>query len=160
MMMEKATFAAGCFWHVEEAFRNTKGVVNTLVGYTGGVTKAPTYKDVCSGRTHHAEAVLVEFDPAQISYDDLLQTFWQIHDPTQLNRQGPDHGEQYRSAIFFHSESQRLLAEASKGRLQASDQFKNREVVTEIEPAGEFYTAEDYHQRYFEKRGMKGCRYC
>ena len=159
-MVEKATFAAGCFWHVEIAFRNTKGVVNTLVGYTGGVTRSPTYKDVCSGKTHHAEAVLVEFDPTQISYDDLLQAFWQIHDPTQLNRQGPDHGEQYRSAIFFHTESQRESAEASKRRLQASDQFKNREVVTKIEPAGEFYTAEDYHQRYFEKRGMKGCRYC
>jgi peptide-methionine (S)-S-oxide reductase len=159
-MVEKATFAAGCFWHVEIAFRNTKGVVNTLVGYTGGVTRSPTYKDVCSGKTHHAEAVLVEFDPTQISYDDLLQAFWQIHDPTQLNRQGPDHGEQYRSAIFFHTESQRESAEASKRRLQASGQFKNREVVTKIEPAGEFYTAEDYHQRYFEKRGMKGCRYC
>ncbi len=159
-MTEKATFAAGCFWHVEEAFRNVKGVMNTQVGYTGGVTKSPTYKEVCSGKTHHAEAVLVEFDPVQVSYDDLLEEFWRIHDPTQLNRQGPDYGEQYRSAIFYHNESQRVSAENSKNRIQASDRFKNREVVTDIKPAGEFFTAEDYHQRYFEKRGMKGCKYC
>lgn len=159
-MTEKATFAAGCFWHVEEAFRNTKGVVSTEVGYTGGVTKAPTYREVCSGRTHHAEAVRVEFDPGQVSYDNLLEVFWRIHDPTQLNRQGPDYGEQYRSAIFYHSESQKEFAENSKRRLQASDQFKNREVVTEIKPASEFFAAEDYHQKYFEKRGMKGCKYC
>ena len=159
-MTEKATFAAGCFWHIEEAFRNLNGVVNTTVGYTGGVTKDPTYKEVCSGRTHHAEAVLVEFDPQRTSYEDLLDAFWKMHDPTQLNRQGPDYGEQYRSVIFYHSEVQRIEAESSKARLQASEQFKNRRVVTEVAPADQFYPAEEYHQRYLDKRGMKGCRYC
>ena len=159
-MIERATFAAGCFWHVEEAFKNITGVVRTTVGYTGGVTTNPTYKDVCSGRTHHAEAVLVEYDSDRISYDGLLDTFLKLHDPTQLNRQGPDSGEQYRSAIFYHTEAQRASAKASMQRLQASEQFKNRKVVTEIGPAVEFFPAEDYHQRYFEKRGMKGCRYC
>ncbi|OGS57039.1 MAG: peptide-methionine (S)-S-oxide reductase [Euryarchaeota archaeon RBG_19FT_COMBO_56_21] len=159
-MTGRATFAAGCFWHVEEAFRSLKGVTTTTVGYTGGVMRDPTYKDVCSGRTHHAEAVLVEYDPGQITYEDLLQAFWGLHDPSQLNRQGPDIGEQYRSAIFYHTEAQRASAEASKGRLQANEQFKNRRVVTEIMPAAEFFPAEEYHQLYFEKRGMKGCRYC
>src|SRR4030042_4095445 len=113
-MTEKATFAAGCFWHVEEAVRNIPGVVSTTVGYTGGVTLNPTYKDVCSGRTHHMEAILVEYDPERVSYDGLLDAFWNLHDPTQLNRQGPDYGEQYRSAIFYHTDAQRASAEASK----------------------------------------------
>jgi len=159
-MTERATFAAGCFWHVEEAFRDLKGVVGTTVGYTGGVTRGPTYKDVCSGRTHHAEAVLVEFDPGQTTYGELLESFWGLHDPSQLNRQGPDVGEQYRSAIFYHTEAQRASAEASKEQLQASEHFKNKRVVTQIRPAEEFFPAEEYHQKYFEKRGMKGCRYC
>src|SRR4030042_1684145 len=159
-MTEGATFAAGCFWHVEEALRSLKGVVSTIVGYTGGVTEDPTYKDVCSGRTHHAEAVLVEYDPDLTTYDELLQAFWGLHDPSQLNKQGPDVGEQYRSAVFYHNEAQRASAEASKERLQASEHFKNRKVVTEIRPAEGFFPAEEYHRRYFEKRGMKGCKYC
>jgi peptide-methionine (S)-S-oxide reductase len=160
VMTERATFAAGCFWHVEEAFRNLSGVVNTTVGYTGGTTEKPTYKDVCSGRTHHAEAVLVEFEPSEISYEGLLQAFWGLHDPTQLNRQGPDVGDQYRSAVFYHNEAQRASAEASKKALQDSVRFNNRRVVTEIRPAEAFYPAEEYHQRYFEKRGLVGCKYC
>lgn len=159
-MTEKATFAAGCFWHVEEAFRNVKGVVNTTVGFTGGTAESPTYKEVCTGRTHHAEAVLVEYDPGQISYDKLLDVFWELHDPTQLNRQGPDVGEQYRSAIFYYNKNQKDAAIASKERLQASNRMQGKRIMTEILPAGEFYKAEEYHQRYFEKRGMLGCKYC
>jgi peptide-methionine (S)-S-oxide reductase len=154
--MAKATFAAGCFWGVEEAFRRTKGVVSTTVGYTGGTMKNPSYEDVCSGRTGHAEAVQVEFDPTQVSYQELLTVFWKSHDPTTLNRQGPDVGAQYRSAIFFHDLNQEAAARSSKGALENAGAFK-RPIVTEITPASEFYRAEDYHQQYFEKRGIKSC---
>jgi peptide-methionine (S)-S-oxide reductase len=151
--MAKATFAAGCFWGVESAFRQVPGVIATAVGYTGGQTKNPTYKDVCSGRTGHAEALLVEYDPAQVSYEQLLDVFWEIHDPTQLNRQGPDHGSQYRTAIFVHDAEQERAAKAAKERLAQSGKYR-KPIVTEIVPAGEFYMAEDYHQQYFEKRGI------
>lgn len=154
--MEKATFAAGCFWGVEAAFRQLKGVKATSVGYTGGQTKNPTYEQVCSDRTGHAEAVEVEYDPAQVTYDDLLKTFWENHDPTQVNRQGPDYGSQYRSAIFYHSPEQQAAATASKERLAASGQLK-RPIATQIVPADIFYPAEDYHQQYLEKRGMASC---
>ncbi|HEU4390165.1 MAG TPA: peptide-methionine (S)-S-oxide reductase MsrA [Blastocatellia bacterium] len=152
MATEKATFAAGCFWGVESAFRKVEGVTSTQVGYTGGHTENPTYKDVCSDQTGHAEAVLVEFDPAAVSYDRLLEVFWEIHDPTTLNRQGPDIGEQYRSAIFFHSPEQEQSAGASKKKLEDSGRLR-KPVVTEITPASEFNRAEEYHQCYFEKRG-------
>ena len=151
--MEKATFAAGCFWGVEAAFRKVKGVVSTTVGYTGGNTKNPTYKEVCTDRTGHAEAVLVEYDPSQISYEDLLKVFWEVHDPTQLNRQGPDVGTQYRSAIFYDSSEQQAAATASKERLEKSGRYK-RSIVTEIIPASEFWRAEEYHQQYFVKCGI------
>jgi len=154
--MAKATFAAGCFWGVEEAFRNVKGVTSTTVGYTGGTMKNPSYEDVCDGETGHAEAVEVEFNPAQVSYADLLAIFWKIHDPTTLNRQGPDVGAQYRSAIFFHDSDQETAARASKEALQKAGRFK-RPIVTEITAASEFCRAEDYHQQYFEKRGIKSC---
>lgn len=153
MATEIATFAAGCFWGVEAAFRRVKGVTSTMVGYTGGHLKNPTYEDVCSGTTGHAEAVQVEFDPSQLSYDDLLGVFWDNHDPTTLNRQGPDFGEQYRSAIFFHDAVQQQKAQASKTGLEKSGRFK-RPIVTEITPASEFYRAEEYHQQYFAKRGL------
>jgi peptide-methionine (S)-S-oxide reductase len=152
--MEKATFGAGCFWGVEAAFRQLKGVVSTAVGYSGGEYPNPTYKDVCSGKTGHAEVVEVEYDPAQVSYDDLLKVFWDNHDPTTLNRQGPDVGAQYRSAIFFHTPEQEAAAKASKEKMQAG--YKNK-IVTEITPASEFYRAEDYHQQYLEKRGLAHC---
>jgi peptide-methionine (S)-S-oxide reductase len=151
--MAKATFAAGCFWGVESAFRQVPGVIATAVGYTGGHTKNPTYKEVCSDRTGHAEAVLVEYDPAQVSYEQLLDVFWDIHDPTQLNRQGPDYGSQYRTAIFVHDAEQERAAKASKEGLTQSGKFR-KPIVTEIVPAAEFYMAEDYHQQYFEKRGI------
>jgi peptide-methionine (S)-S-oxide reductase len=154
--MEKAMFAAGCFWGVEEAFRTTPGVVATTVGYSGGKTEDPTYKDVCSGRTGHAEVVLVEFDPALISFKDLLDIFWANHDPTTLNRQGPDVGEQYRSAVFFFDEEQEKVARDSKDKLQNSGKL-NKPVVTEITPASAFYAAEEYHQKYLAKRGVKMC---
>jgi peptide-methionine (S)-S-oxide reductase len=154
--MAKATFAAGCFWGVEDAFRQMKGVISTTVGYTGGTTENPTYKDVCGGRTGHAEAVEVEFDPAQVTYPQLLKVFWESHDPTTLNRQGPDVGTQYRSAIFFHDAVQEAAARASKESLEKGGAFK-RPIVTEITPASEFYRAEDYHQQYFEKQGIKAC---
>ncbi len=153
-MSKKATFAAGCFWGVEAAFRETPGVLRTTVGYTGGFTKNPTYEQVCSHTTGHAEAVEVEFDPDQISYEKLLDVFFGIHDPTQLNRQGPDIGDQYRSAIFVHDDEQAAEAAASKDE-HAKD-FA-RPIVTEITPASTFYPAEDYHQRYLEKRGMASC---
>jgi peptide-methionine (S)-S-oxide reductase len=156
--MAKATFAAGCFWGVEEAFRQMKGVTATTVGYIGGTTKDPTYKDVCTDRTGHAEAVEVEFDPQQVSYQQLLDLFWRMHDPTTLNRQGPDVGTQYRSAIFFHDAEQEAAAQASKARMEKSGKFK-RPVVTEIHPATEFYRAEEYHQQYLEKRGAKSCHF-
>ena len=151
--MEKATFAAGCFWGIEAAFRKVKGVVSTAVGYTGGHTKNPTYKEVCTDRTGHAEAVLVEYDPSQISYEDLLKLFWEIHDPTQLNRQGPDIGAQYRSAIFYHTPEQQAAAIASKEKLEKSGRYK-RPIVTEITPASEFWRAEEHHQQYFQKCGI------
>jgi peptide-methionine (S)-S-oxide reductase len=149
-----ATFAAGCFWGIEASFRETEGVVETSVGYTGGNTSAPSYEQVCSGATGHAESVDVWFDPAVISYDELLELFWSIHDPTSLNRQGWDFGSQYRSAIFFHDAEQEREAMASRDRHQQS---LTRPIVTEIVPASEFYSAEDYHQRYFEKHGGAVC---
>jgi peptide-methionine (S)-S-oxide reductase len=152
--MEKALFGAGCFWGVEAAFRRVKGVLATAVGYSGGHLPNATYKDVCSGKTGHAEVVEIEYDPAQVSYDDLLNVFWENHDPTTMNRQGPDVGSQYRSAIFFHSPEQETAAKASKERVQS--RFKNK-IVTEITPATEFYPAEDYHQQYLEKRGLAQC---
>jgi peptide-methionine (S)-S-oxide reductase len=151
---EKATFAGGCFWGVEAEFRRIEGVTATTVGYTGGSTPNPSYKQVCTGRTGHAEAVQVEFDPSQVSYEDLLDAFWRMHDPTQLNRQGPDVGTQYRSGIFFHGPEQEAAAAASKERAQGH--FR-RPIATEITPASEFYPAEEYHQRYFEKKGLASC---
>ena len=154
--VEKATFGAGCFWGVEATFRQVPGVVATAVGYAGGSTKNPTYKDVCSDKTGHAEVVEVQFDPSHVSYDTLLNIFWENHDPTTKNRQGPDWGSQYRSAIFFHSREQENVAKASKERLLASGKW-SRPIVTEITPATEFYPAEDYHQQYLEKRGLASC---
>lgn len=154
--MEKATFAAGCFWGVEAAFAKVPGVTETAVGYSGGKFPHPTYKEVCSGRTGHAEVVQVMFDPAKVSYEQLLDIFWSEHDPTTLNRQGPDVGEQYRSAIFFHSAEQEKVARASKERLDKSGRF-SRPVVTEITAASVFYRAEEYHQKYLEKRGQAFC---
>lgn len=151
--MEKATFAAGCFWGVEAAFRRVAGVLSTSVGYLGGSFKNPTYEDVCSGKTGHAEVVEVEYDPSKVSYEELLEVFWSCHDPTTLNRQGPDRGPQYRSALFFHDPEQEALAVASKGKAQSSGRYK-RPIVTEITAASEFYLAEDYHQRYLEKCGL------
>jgi len=154
--MEKATFGAGCFWGVEEAFRKIKGVKDTAVGYTGGSLENPTYKDVCTNESGHAEAVEVIFDPAEVSYDELLDVFWSNHNPTTLNRQGPDWGTQYRSAIFFHSPEQEAAARASKEKLEKSGRY-NRPIVTQIVPASVFYRAEEYHQRYLEKRGVSSC---
>ena len=150
---EVAIFAAGCFWGVEAAFRQVKGVLSTRVGYTGGRTPDPSYEEVCTGRTGHAEAVEIVFDPALVTYLDLLDLFWSIHDPTQLNRQGPDIGTNYRSAIFYHHEEQRELAMESKRKLQESGRFGKRPIVTEIVAASTFYPAEEYHQQYFEKHG-------
>ena len=150
--MAQATFAAGCFWGVEEAFRTLPGVTKTTVGYTGGTVESPTYERVCSGRTGHAESVLVEYDPARVTYEQLLDVFWNEHDPTTLNRQGPDVGTQYRSAIFFHDAAQQAAAIASKERLERSGRFR-RPIVTEIVPASTFYPAEEYHQQYFSKQG-------
>ena len=158
MMTEKATFAAGCFWGVEETFRQLKGVKSTTVGYTGGHTENPTYKEVCTDTTGHAEAVEVEFDPAQVSYGDLLEVFWSNHDPTQLNRQGPDFGKQYRSAIFFHTPEQEKLARESKERLTAEHRF-SRPIMTQIVAATTFYPAEEYHQQYLAKRGQRVCHF-
>jgi len=152
---QKAVFGAGCFWGVEAAFRNTDGVTATRVGYSGGAKENPTYKEVCSGRTGHAEVVEVTYDPSKVSYEQLLDVFWNEHDPTQLNRQGPDIGAQYRSAIFNLTEEQRIAAEASKAAQQAKH---SRPVVTEITPASTFWEAEDYHQQYLEKRGLATCR--
>ena len=153
---QRATFGAGCFWGVEAAFREVKGVVNVTVGYLGGTMKNPTYRDVCTGRTGHAEVVEVEYDPAQVSYEDLLNVFWTNHDPTTLNRQGPDVGTQYRSAIFYHTEEQHETAERSRQQMQQSERFK-RPIVTEITPASTFYRAEEYHQQYLAKRGLASC---
>lgn len=149
--MEKATFAAGCFWGVEETFRHVKGVTATQVGYTGGALEHPTYEDVCTDRTGHAEVVEVTYDPSVVSYEELLEVFWTCHDPTQLNRQGPDVGTQYRSAIFYHTREQRQAAEASKKRLEESGRHA-QPIVTEVAPAGTFWRAEEYHQQYLDKR--------
>lgn len=156
MAVETAIFGAGCFWGVEEAFRRLPGVRTTEVGYAGGRLENPTYRQVCSGSTGHAEVVRVEYDPAEVSYDDLLQLFWRCHDPTQLNRQGPDHGEQYRSVIFYTSPEQKRMAEESRQALQESGRCRNP-VVTAIEPAGAYYRAEEYHQQYIA-RGAGRCR--
>ena len=154
--MEKATFGAGCFWGVEAAFREMKGVHDAAVGYMGGTMDTPTYRDVCTGRTGHAEVVQVEYDPEQASYEDLLAVFWANHDPTTLNRQGPDVGTQYRSVIFYHTPEQKAAAEASKAQMDASGKFK-RPIVTEIVPASDFWRAEEYHQQYLAKRGLARC---
>lgn len=154
--MEKAIFGAGCFWGVEEVFRRTPGVVSTTVGYSGGTLKNPTYKDVCSGKTGHAEVVEVEYDPAKVSYDTLLNVFFAKHDPTSVNRQGPDFGYQYRSVIFYTTPEQHAQALAAKEKLAASGKYK-APIATAIEPAHEFYRAEDYHQQYLEKNGLKEC---
>jgi peptide-methionine (S)-S-oxide reductase len=154
--LETATFGAGCFWGVEAAFAGVKGVVQTTAGYTGGTTDHPTYEEVCSGTTGHAEAVEVIFDPATVTYDGLLDIFWEIHDPTTRNRQGPDIGAQYRSAIFYHSDLQKNAAEASKERMNRSGKYR-RPIVTEILPAGTFWRAEEYHQQYFKKHGRSIC---
>lgn len=154
--VEKATFGAGCFWGVEATFRQMPGVWRTLVGYSGGHTANPTYKEVCADNTGHAEVVQVEYDPTKVNYDDLLQVFWENHNPTTLNSQGPDFGTQYRSAIFYHSDEQKRVAEKSKQDLSASGKWKNP-IVTEIVAAKPFYEAEDYHQQYLEKRGMSSC---
>ncbi|MEE9168917.1 MAG: peptide-methionine (S)-S-oxide reductase MsrA [bacterium] len=154
--MEKATFAAGCFWGVEAAFRQVEGVTSTAVGYTGGSSKDPSYGEVCTGRTGHAEAVQVEYDPARISYEGLLDLFWANHDPTTPNRQGPDVGAQYRSAIFFHNPRQEAAAITSKQRLAETDKYREP-IVTEITAASEFWPAEEYHQQYLEKKGQASC---
>jgi peptide-methionine (S)-S-oxide reductase len=156
--MQKATFGAGCFWGVEAAFSCVKGVVSTSVGYMGGTLENPTYEDVCTDRTGHVEVVEVVYDPSQVSYDELLNVFWDIHDPTTPNRQGPDVGTQYRSVIFYHNAEQEAVARASKEKLQKSGKYK-RELVTEIEPATHFWRAEEYHQQYFEKHGLSTCKY-
>lgn len=150
---EVATFAAGCFWGVESAFRKVEGVVSTTVGYAGGNTKNPTYQAVSTGKTGHAESVKIVFNPEKVSYEDLLEVFWSIHDPTTSNRQGPDIGTQYRSVIFYHDSTQEKAAIASKNALEKSGKFRSQ-IVTEIVPASEFYSAEDYHQQYFEKTAL------
>jgi peptide-methionine (S)-S-oxide reductase len=156
--MEKATFGAGCFWGVEAAFRQVRGVKATAVGYMGGKLKDPTYQDVCTDRTGHAEVVQVEFDPAEVSYQELLRAFWDNHDPTTLNRQGPDVGTQYRSVIFYQTPEQEAAAKASKEALEKSGRYQ-RPIATEITPAAEFWRAEEYHQQYLEKRGLAHCRF-
>lgn len=153
-ILEKATFGAGCFWQVEVEFRNTPGVKDAVVGYSGGTAPAPTYEQVCRGDSGHAEVVEITYDPAEISYEQLLEKFWSLHDPTQVNRQGPDHGEQYRTAIFFHTPAQEKTAIESRGRHQAE---LKKPIATEITPAEQFWPAEDYHQRYLEKRGLATC---
>ncbi|MDQ6894838.1 MAG: peptide-methionine (S)-S-oxide reductase MsrA [Acidobacteriota bacterium] len=155
--MSKASFAAGCFWGVEAAFRQVPGVLATAVGYEGGTTENPTYEEVCRKNTGHAETVEVDFDPKRVPYARLLEVFWENHDPTTLNRQGPDVGEQYRSAIFFHDPEQEREARASKEELEKSGRYR-RPVVTEITPASRFWKAEDYHQQYLEKRGLASCK--
>ncbi|MBI2683398.1 MAG: peptide-methionine (S)-S-oxide reductase MsrA [Acidobacteriales bacterium] len=156
MAIEKATFGAGCFWGVEAAFRRVPGVVATAVGYAGGTTRNPSYQQVCSDETGHAEVVEVQYDPSRVRYLDLLQVFWENHDPTQWNRQGPDIGTQYRSVIFFHSEEQHAQAIQSKNTLEETGRFQ-RPIVTTLEPVQTFYRAEEYHQQYLEKRGLATC---
>jgi peptide-methionine (S)-S-oxide reductase len=155
--MEKATFGAGCFWGVEATFRQVKGVTSTAVGYAGGGLEKPTYEDVCTDKTGHAEVVQVEYDPTQVSYEKLLDVFWSNHDPTTLNRQGPDFGTQYRSVIFHHTPEQKAAATASKERLEKGSKHR-RPIVTQIVPASTFWRAEEYHQEYLEKRGLSSCR--
>ena len=155
-MTSKATFGAGCFWGVEATFREMEGVIDAAVGYEGGHMLNPTYKDVCTDATGHAEVVEVEYDPEKLPYERLLNVFWDAHDPTQVNRQGPDHGTQYRSVIFFHTPEQEEIARASKAALDKSGRFR-RPIATQIEPAQTFYRAEDYHQQYLAKRGLRHC---
>lgn len=157
-MTETATFGAGCFWGIEAAFAKVPGVMETTVGYAGGKTVNPTYKDVCTDETGHAEVVQVTFDPARVGYDQLLNVFWEIHDPTQVNRQGPDFGSQYRTAIFFHSAEQEAAAKKSLKARQESGRVR-RPIATEITSAGTFYPAEEYHQKYLEKRGASSCHF-
>jgi peptide-methionine (S)-S-oxide reductase len=154
--LQMATFAAGCFWGVEEAFTKIKGVKSTRVGYIGGNLPSPTYEDVCTDRTGHAEALQVKYDPKEISYEELLDLFWSIHNPTTKNRQGPDIGSQYRSIIFYHTPEQESIAKKSKQELDDSNKFQNK-IVTEIVPASTFYPAEDYHQKYYQKIGGGSC---
>ena len=154
--LQVATFAAGCFWGIEEAFRQVKGVKSTMVGYTGGSFDNPTYRDVCKDKTGHAEAIQVQFDPKEVSYEDLISVFWSVHDPTTKNRQGPDIGSQYRSMIAYHTSEQELLAKKSKEDLERSGKFNGRKIVTEIVPASTFYKAEEYHQKYYQKSGWGG----
>lgn len=155
--MAKATFGAGCFWGVESAFRQVKGVTGAAVGYMGGTLANPTYRDVCTDRTGHAEVVQVDFDPTQISYEELVRIFFEIHNPTTLNRQGPDFGTQYRSVIFFHDAAQESAARGVKEELERSGKYAPRKIVTQIVPASDFWRAEEYHQRYFEKNGISAC---
>ena len=157
-MSEIATFAAGCFWGIEVTFAKIPGVLETAVGYSNGQTENPTYKDVCTDETGHAEVVQVTFDPAKVSYAQLLDAFWTMHDPTQVNRQGPDFGTQYRTAIFTHSAEQEAIAKKARAAVESSGKFK-RPIATEIAPAGTFYKAEDYHQKYLEKRGASSCHF-
>ncbi|MDR3773449.1 MAG: peptide-methionine (S)-S-oxide reductase MsrA [Terracidiphilus sp.] len=157
MSMEKATFGAGCFWGVEAAFAAIEGVTATAVGYEGGKLERPTYQDVCTDATGHAEVVELDFDPAVVSYDQILDAFFALHDPTTLNHQGPDWGTQYRSAIFFHSAEQQAQAAAKIEQLTAEGRFKPKRIVTRVEPAQTFWRAEEYHQRYLEKRGLGSC---
>ena len=156
-MTKKATFGAGCFWGVEAAFREVKGVIETAVGFMGGNVENPSYKDVCRKDTGHAEVCQVEFDPKKVSYEKLLEVFWNVHDPAQLNRQGPDVGDQYRSVVFYHDEKQKDAAFKMKAILQKSEKYKEKKIVTEIEKSKTFYRAEEYHQRYLEKKGVKSC---
>jgi|SRR6516162_99413 peptide-methionine (S)-S-oxide reductase len=155
-MSEIATFGAGCFWGVEANFRRVPGVLDVVSGYSGGHMQNPTYRDVCTDTTGHAEVVQVTYDPSKVTYEQLLDTFWKIHDPTQVNRQGPDFGKQYRTAIFFHTPEQETAAKKSKQALEATGKFRHP-IATEITPAGQFWPAEEYHQRYLEKRGATDC---
>lgn len=159
MSQEKATFGAGCFWGVEAAFAAIPGVTATAVGYEGGALDRPTYKDVCTDQTGHAEVLELDFDPAKVGYGQLLDAFFELHDPTTLNRQGPDWGAQYRSVIFFHSPEQEAQARAKIGELTAAGRYKPRRIVTQVVPAQTFWRAEEYHQRYLEKRGLASCHF-
>lgn len=155
--MEIATFGAGCFWGVEETFLKTKGVISTAVGFMGGNVENPSYEDVCSKNTNHAEVVQVTYDPSVVSYEELLTIFWENHNPTTLNRQGPDVGSQYRSVVFFHTPEQEVAARASKEKMQASGKWGGKTIVTQVVPAMPFYKAEEYHQQYLRKRGLDSC---